>query len=417
MANVNCTVYFRENGTSKMYSVGQSKGREGSYGIRWYEGKRQRQKIVGEYSAATAAKLRKELELKKAASPKANLIVLAQGSTTLDVAIETFVREREDLNPTSARRWKIELDLFEQEVGKTFLSELTREDVFTYRKWYKEHGRSDNTIALRTSSLFTFGMRFNVLCNLFTKNERKRLTLRTDGPVDYYTENDPYELKKFFAACDDEQRLCYMFFLHTGAREREVSYAMFRDLDLQHRTFRIEEKAYSGKKFTTKNRQGRTVPIPQVLADALETWRVMCGERQLVLTNGDGGPEGHFLYKLKEIALKAGLNCGNCVTGSYDDFFNIIPGTEKYCKDSPCCEHWTLHKFRRTWATLHLWNGVPITTLQAWIGHSDLTTLNRYVAHINAKSEMARQMTDNLAKMTLVQGGIFAEAVAATVEI
>ena len=67
-----------------MYSVGQSKGREGSYGIRWYEGKRQRQKIVGEYSAATAAKLTKELELRKAASPKANLVVLAEGSTNLD---------------------------------------------------------------------------------------------------------------------------------------------------------------------------------------------------------------------------------------------------------------------------------------------------------------------------------------------
>jgi hypothetical protein len=30
---------------------------------------------------------------------------------------------------------------------------------------------------------------------------------------------------------------------------------------------------------------------------------------------------------------------------------------------------------------------------------------------------MAKEMTDNLAKMTLVQGGIFAEAVAATVEV
>src|ERR1700730_5594652 len=202
MANVNCTVYFRESGTSKMYSVPQAKGREGSYGIRWYEGKRQRQKIVGVYSAATAAKLRKELELRKTTSPKANSIVLAESSTTVDAAIQAFVHEREDLNPSSARRWKIELDIFNQEVGKTFLSELTREDVFTYRKWYKDHGRCDNTIALRTSSLFTFGMRFNVLFDLFTKTERKRLTLRSEGPVDYYTENDPYELKKFFAACD-----------------------------------------------------------------------------------------------------------------------------------------------------------------------------------------------------------------------
>jgi hypothetical protein len=86
MANANCTVYFRENGTSKMYSAARANGREGSFGIRWYEDKRQRQKIVGEYSAATAAKLRKEIELMKASSPKANSLVL-EGTTTLDSAI------------------------------------------------------------------------------------------------------------------------------------------------------------------------------------------------------------------------------------------------------------------------------------------------------------------------------------------
>src|SRR5258705_291793 len=210
MANVNCTVYFRENGSSKIHAVKEVKGRLGSYGIRWYEGKRQRQKIIGTYPAASAAKLRKELDLKKACR-KADSTVAPEELVKLNVAIETFLREREDLNSASARRWKIELDLFKQQSGKEYLSQLTREDVFAYRKWYKDHGRSDNTIALRTSSLFTFGLRFNTLFNLFTKNERKRLTLRTDGPVDYYNENDPYELKEFFAACDDEERLSYMF--------------------------------------------------------------------------------------------------------------------------------------------------------------------------------------------------------------
>jgi len=45
MANINCTVYFRERGTSKIYPLKQAKGRIGSYVIRWYEGTRQRQKV------------------------------------------------------------------------------------------------------------------------------------------------------------------------------------------------------------------------------------------------------------------------------------------------------------------------------------------------------------------------------------
>jgi hypothetical protein len=36
----------------------------------------------------------------------------------LDTAIEVFIREREDLNPDSARRWRLELDLFKEQSGK-----------------------------------------------------------------------------------------------------------------------------------------------------------------------------------------------------------------------------------------------------------------------------------------------------------
>ena len=44
------------------------------------------------------------------------------------------------------------------------------------------------------------------------------------------------------------------------------------------------------------------------------------------------------------------------------------------CTRHPVCENWTLHKFRRTWATNHMLNGVPLPVIQQWIGHSDLET-------------------------------------------
>jgi hypothetical protein len=152
MANVNCTVYFREHGTSKIYAVEQAKGRVGCYGIRWYEGTRQRQKIIGQYPAAVAAKLRKEVELKKARQ-KASCKMTPDESMTLDAAIEMFVRERDDLNPDSARRWKLELDLFKEQSGKVYLCELTREDVFAYRKWEwaKNPKKYADLLAMETS--------------------------------------------------------------------------------------------------------------------------------------------------------------------------------------------------------------------------------------------------------------------------
>jgi hypothetical protein len=43
-------------------------------------------------------------------------------------------------------------------------------------------------------------------------------------------------------------------------------------------------------------------------------------------------------------------------------------------------------------------NGVPLPVIQQWIGHSDLETLNRYLAHISAKTDLAKQMADNMAR-------------------
>src|SRR5258708_39360479 len=118
-------------------------------------------------------------------------------------------------------------------------------------------------------------------------------------------------------------------------------------------------------------------------------WIAIIGDRRLVVVNKDDRREGQFLYKLKNVALKGGLNCGRCKTGKKDDFGNIIPGTEVTCKTHPVCKNWTLHKMRRTWATMLLEQpGVNIYEVQERIGHSDLEMLKRYNAV--ARSEERR---------------------------
>jgi integrase len=53
-----------------------------------------------------------------------------------------------------------------------------------------------------------------------------------------------------------------------------------------------------------------------------------------------------------------------------------------------------LHKFRRTYATLHHENGVPIRTLMGWLGHSDLETTIRYLAAADPGSQRTRALVD-----------------------
>jgi integrase/recombinase XerD len=42
-------------------------------------------------------------------------------------------------------------------------------------------------------------------------------------------------------------------------------------------------------------------------------------------------------------------------------------------------DNFWLHKFRATFATRHLWNGVDLRTVQMWLGHSDMESTMRYL--------------------------------------
>ena len=58
------------------------------------------------------------------------------------------------------------------------------------------------------------------------------------------------------------------------------------------------------------------------------------------------------------------------------------------------CELWFLHKFRSTYATTLLRNGVDIRTVQKLMGHSDLGSTMRYLrpeedAHIEDGANLA----------------------------
>jgi integrase len=97
-----------------------------------------------------------------------------------------------------------------------------------------------------------------------------------------------------------------------------------------------------------------------------------------------GEPRDHFLRNLKFIALRAGLNCGQCKT-------TLSTGHGKYkkrvavtCATHPVCEHIYLHRFRKLcatrWSTPHGGHqAVPIRTIQHWLGHKNLETTMLYL--------------------------------------
>lgn len=193
----------------------------------------------------------------------------------------------------------------------------------------------------------------------------------------------PYEadeLKKLFAAMNKEQPARYSFFLGTAARDREVTYAAWSDIDFTKGLYHIRPKKDVG--FTIKNHESRTIKLSTELVELLREQRKHGPHSRWIFVNDNGQPENHFLRKLKRIALRAGLNCGHCRTEITKGKYESKRKVQVTCKTDPVCEHWYLHRFRKTCATRWLSKGIPIRTIQYLLGHKSLETrISRHRQH------------------------------------
>src|ERR1700749_2711824 len=114
----------------------------------------------------------------------------------------------------------------------------------------------------------------------------------------------------FENATQDESDLLH-FFLCTGAREQEVQFVCWADVDLERRTYTITEHLDLG--YRPKDKEEGTVPIPELLVQTLKARRERYHETRLIFPGKHGKPNGHALRIIKRLALRAGVNCGQCV--------------------------------------------------------------------------------------------------------
>ncbi len=262
------------------------------------------------------------------------------------------------------------LNSFRKLCHKEYLDQIEKADLNVFVVAQKQAGLDDRTVANRVEGVGTFlranGVTAVTLRHRFTERRVKAYSVE--------------ELRALNAASTDEELLIWQFFLGTGFREDEVAHACTTDIDFRQKTITVREKSLW--KWKPKDREERLVPIPDSLCELLRVRTAMQPDRWLLFQNTEGNPEGHFLRKLKERALAAGLNCGHCI--------GRVGGRAVSCKEAACCKHWILHRFRKTFATMHHANGVPARSIQAWLGHESLDTTLRYLADAELGSEKTR---------------------------
>ena len=351
---------------------------EGKYFIEWREGGVRRRKSVGSIPSVILAEAQRQRALLDA---KAAGIEVAESESKpltrqlfLADAIERYLRDvKMNKSESTFRHYSHTLDLFKKSLAKATVDAIDRDDMMDFQASLYKLGLSARTVKHKaiivTSFLKTVGVR-----NLLGKG---------DWPT--YTEEDPQiyipeELQKFFDNCTPDEFLLFQFFLHSGFRDGEVRHAEWPDLDFNHGVVKVTHKEANRSQkwsFDPKSRRTREVPLPDFLLDRLRDAKKKSKSKLMFPSKAHskapkarpgGKPSDEFLEYCKVIALRAGLNCGDCENAAGE-----------LCAVAPCCERFYLHKFRATFATMHLQSGVDILTVSKWLGHKELKTTMRYL--------------------------------------
>jgi integrase/recombinase XerD len=352
-------VVFSANGRLKPDYVYVSEGQSerhptGNYYIDWTDratGKRKRKSVGTDASEAHRVQLKMQAELSAVAHGVLVLPMIADDSKrSIAAAVEDFLEEvRLTKQPATLKVYRIALAYFQESCSKRFIEDIVRLDLLHFSAFLKnKKAQSPRSVHNKFASVLTF----------LTANGVPKLVLRNDRPRFVREQVEMYEredIRKLLEVCSPYHQTLYQFLLMTGLREQEAMYCVWDDLNLEASTVNMRWKPQYD--FSPKAYREREIHIPTKLIELLKSHKPKNAKgKELLFHTASGLPDTHMLRALKRNAVKAGLDR----------------------------ERFWIHKFRATFATMHLQGngidpGVDLRTVQAWLGHSNLESTIRYL--------------------------------------
>ncbi|MGZ4833334.1 MAG: tyrosine-type recombinase/integrase, partial [Terriglobales bacterium] len=205
--------------------------RSGRYIIEWRENGRRHRAAAGDTpSDALEAQKRKRLELEAAQSGLEVSGIDEEEKLPLTGAIQIFFKDIKTFRkPLTYQKYDHILGLFSEHVApKSDARDVTGEDIKKFLAWRKSKGFDPGT------TLYTDRV---ILHNFFNKlgidnplKDVPRLPKFRKRPVAY----PDAELKKFFGACNDWEKVFFSLVLATGLRRGEMQTLHWANLDLVH---------------------------------------------------------------------------------------------------------------------------------------------------------------------------------------
>ena len=333
-----------------------SKAKSTHFYIVWREEKRRHyQKAGSTPSEALEAKRRKEFELAgRAVLQDGKQIPKPQsGGFTMEAAVADFLEfTKNKKRPNTFKRYRAVMEHFRAfSKPYTQVGTITAADIDAYRderlgdKNARGEPISPRNVNYEVATIRSFYYYLQKFRDSTLPNPAARLKplAVTKTVVDTY---DEAELEKFFQACTKEEQAVFKTFYYTGLREQELAHLHWSDLNLVKGILTVRAKPEKG--FIPKDWEEREIPLHPKLVTLLK--ELPRRHADLVFPTLKGNPNGHLLRMLKQVVERAGLR-----------------------------GHWYLHKFRKTFATRALENA-DIRTVQALLGHKNITTTARYLS-------------------------------------
>jgi integrase/recombinase XerC/integrase/recombinase XerD len=229
--------------------------------------------------------------------------------------------------------------------------------------WLGRHGIqtkvSPRTINYELRVLITFFLwaikRNHLFINPGAMVERFRLPKRV-LPKFMTTE----QLKKFFGACDEEERRLFMSILLSGMRKGEAEHLTWSDISFELGVIFIQEKPEFEWKPKTDE---RLIPISPMLRELLTIQHAKRTSDLLVFANRAGNRDTHMLTRLKNVCKRAGIRSS------------------------------TVHALRHSFGAHLRMAGVSLADIGDLLGHKDLATTQIYA---KVQQEHLRTMVSKL---------------------
>lgn len=365
---------------------------EGIYNLRYVQaGKRKWEPVGSDATLAKVALLNRTAELAEAAlnpiaspAPEAPTAEPSKPKRTLSEHINEYLKETEAHK--SRKTWlayRVTLllfadclmgaklsrkDLTDPKKTEALLASLSdrsleavigRSTIMDFFAYLKNRGNDKRTESNRATYLRTF-IKWSGGTWPLRKNDMPKPTAKKTRAY------DPIAIGKMFGYATRDEADLLSFFLCTGVREQEAAHACWTDIDFSAKTYQVTEHLDLG--FKPKDKEEGIIPITDELIELLQNRRLRYPGTRLIFPAKGGKSDGHMLRAIKSLALRAGVNCGECVNKK-----------GRSCATHPVCKKAILHKMRKTFATILHQNGVTARTLMGLLRHSDLKVTLGYL--------------------------------------